>query len=393
MEKLLSEEKIKALEEARLQIKSLDTRAILKFLMKKVIEVLKVERVSILEVLEELEEFRLVMGEPEEKHGIGEILPFSEFPDHAEAVKTKKQLQKKEPGLDPNIKHSKDLIYVEGITDWLILPIIVKDEVEWLFVIDGKWPRIEFTVEETFFCQSMTELAGLLLERDRRQREIDEKETMAEVGEVAAEAAHQIINRLVPITGFAQRLVKLAQDEKQKTYSEAIVSDMKALEKIINDLLKFAEPKKVNPKESDLNELIKEAWQTVSELLDGREITLNYQLGQLPLAMVDPDDMKEVFSRIFKNAVEAIKEKGAILVKSRLKDKHIAVTINNNASCIDSEIIHQIFNPFFTTKSDSVGMGLAVANKIVKAYDGEIKVENDEQLKQTTFIIKLPISQ
>ena len=390
MEELLSREMRKALEETRVQIKKLDSRAMLSFLMRKIVEVLKVERVCIFEVLEGLEEFRLVMGEPEGKHGIGETFQYSKFKHLREVVETKSELQKKEPGLDSSIEHSKELIYVEGITAWLILPLLIEDEVIWVMLVDAKWPRTEFTAEEISFCLRLTDSAGLLLERDKRQRELDEKESMAEVGEVAAEAVHQIRNRLAPIGGLAKRLAKLAQDEKQKTYSETIVCDIEALEKILNDLLKFAESKKVNPIESDLNQLIKESWQAV-ELVDGKEINLNYQLSQLPLVMVDPEDIKEVFSRIFKNATEAIKEKGEILVKSRLKGSYIVIAITNNGSCINNEIIHQIFNPFFTTKGSSVGMGLAVVNKIVKIYDGEIKVETDESRQLTTFIVKLPV--
>lgn len=391
MEELLSGEMRKALEETRAQIKKFDSRAMLSFLMRKITEVLKVERVCIFEVLEGLEEFRLVMGEPEGKHGIGETFQYGKFKDLREVVETKSELQKKEPGLDSSIEHSKELIYIEGITAWLILPLLIEDEVIWVMLIDAKWPRTEFTTEEISFCLRLTDSVGLLLERDKRQRELDEKESMAEVGEVAAEAVHQIRNRLVPIGGLAKRLAKLAQDEKQKTYSEAIVCDVEALEKILNDLLKFAELKKVNPLESDLNQLIKESWQTVNELVDGKEINLNYQLSQLPLVVVDPEDIKEVFSRIFKNATEAIKEKGEILVKSWLKGSYIVVAITNSGGCINNEIIHQIFNPFFTTKRSSVGMGLAVVNKIVKIYDGEIKVETDESRQLTTFIVKLPI--
>lgn len=400
MEELLSQEKRKSLEEVRTQIKKLDARAMLRFLMGKAVKELEVERVCILEVLEELEEFRLIMGEPEKKHSIGGILSFNQFPYHVEAVEDKRIVQKKEPGLDPKNNHSKDLIYTEGITAWLILPLLVEDDVKWLMVLDAKWPRMEFTSEETLFCELLTDSAALLLERDKIQREEAEKKNLTILAEAAAEAVHRIKNSLTPIGGFARRLAKLDINEfsrRGKEYCDEVVNEVNKLEKLFDELLKFSQSRRTKLEKINLNEAIEKARKSAIEEngeKNAKKIKFDIKLDpKLPAIIGDLADIQEIFSPIFKNAVEAIKTEGCIFVKSKHENGWVRVSVCNTGGCVDEEIIHEIFNPFFTTKPEATGMGLATVRKIISAYDGRIKVENDKLMNTATFIVKLPVHQ
>jgi len=98
-----------------------------------------------------------------------------------------------------------------------------------------------------------------------------------------------------------------------------------------------------------------------------------------------------MFSSILRNAVEAIEAEGEILIKSKKEGNEIKVSIANTGGCIDEEILQEIFNPFFTTKAAGTGLGLATAYATIKACNGDIKVQNDQALKLTTFVITIPI--
>ena len=96
-------------------------------------------------------------------------------------------------------------------------------------------------------------------------------------------------------------------------------------------------------------------------------------------------------SSILRNAVEAVEAEGEILIKSKKEGNEIKVSITNTGGCIDEEILQEIFNPFFTTKAAGTGLGLATALATIKACNGDIKIQNDQAFKLTTFVIKIPI--
>jgi len=230
------------------------------------------------------------------------------------------------------------------------------------------------------------------LERDLTHKEREEKETLVILGQAAAEAAHRIRNPLVIIGGLARVLVKKLENSPVQKDAQAIVESVDKLEEVVNLLLKFSRPKRNNLAKTDINEIIKKTEEIAFGLIGEKNISIDCQLDSLPLILVNPEEIKDVFSDILRNAVEAIKESGRIFVKSRKEENEIKVSVTNTGGCIDEEIIREIFNPFFTTKPGGTGLGLAITNATVSAYDGEIKVENDKSLNLTTFIVRLPIT-
>lgn len=240
----------------------------------------------------------------------------------------------------------------------------------------------------------MGNLVSLLLERDLTHREREEKKTLAILGQVAAEAAHRMRNPLVPIGGFARRLAKQIQEPKYKEYAEIIVRETERLEFILEGLLKFSRPKKAKVVLSNINEIIREAEKiTVENLIKEKQIRTELKLdSEIPFLLVDPLEIRDVFLDILRNAVEAIEKEGIISIRSEKEENKVKIFISNTG-CIDEEIIDHILDPFFTTKPGSSGLGLASVIRTLDAYGGELKVANDLQARQATFVIKLPYSQ
>lgn len=393
MEGHLNREMLESLVEAQTKIDKLDLSPMLEFLIKQIIDILKIERVSIFDVLSELEEFRLLVGEPKEKHGVGKRFRFDELNALKEVIETKSWSQIKDPLSDKRTENSKDLIYFEGITALLIIPLLLQNEVRWLIVIDAKGERKEFCEGEIYFCLALANLAGLLLERDLMQKEKAERETLIMLGQAAAEAAHRLRNPVDFVAGYAKRLLKLEaplQEARYKDYAGRIVDGVMELEKIVNDLLRLSRQKRTKLLEININEAVIET-KKLFEPISEKDIKVDFKLDPgLPVILGDPLDMEELFSVIFRNAAEAIQKEGKIFVKTKYKDGWIKISISNTGGCIDKEAMQEIFNPFFSTKPDATGMGLATAMAIIRAYDGEIRVENDKSLNLTTFIVKLP---
>lgn len=394
MEKKLNREMLEALVKIQTQLNKLEFEEMLNFLVDQVVEVIKIERCSIFRIFSDIETACLIAGEPkkEGEHGIGMKFSFSELEQLKEVVETKSYLLIEEPWQDSRTRNTRDLIYFKDIKAMLLIPLLARAEVVAILVADATREKRTFTEEEVYFCLIMSNLAGFLLERDLLHKEQEEKDAFVRLGRVADEAAHKLRNPLTEIGGWARRLARKLKDSEYESDANRIASGVSKTEELLNGLLCYTAPKKVNVQKTDIEDLIEKAVQETNALIGGREIKVDYINGGLPRLMIDAEEIKRALSDILTNAVEAIGDKkGKVLIKSKTDGSCVRISITNSGGCIDKEITDEIFNPFFTTKEGAAGLGLAVAGSIIRAYNGEIRVGSNRDLDTTTFIIRLPI--
>ena len=391
LHKELDKAKLEALVEIYEKINKLEFEEMLEFIIHQTIETLVVKRCAIFKVFPGPELVALVAGEPKDQHGVGMKFSFEDLGAVKEVVGTKSYLLITEPWQDKRTWHSRELIYHRGINVILFVPILARDKVIGVIAIDATGERKTFTEEEIYFCVVLSNLVSLILARDLIHKEREEEKTLILLGQAAAEAAHRLRNPLVVIGGFARRLAKL-KDPVCQDYASHIIEGADKMDAVINGLLRFSRPKKVQLTETKINEVIKEVEKLIPELIGAKNIRVSLQLDSgIPAVPADPTEIEDVFSSILRNAVEAIEAEGEILIKSKKEGNEIRVSITNTGGCIDEEILQEIFNPFFTTKAAGTGLGLATALATIKACNGDIKIQNDQTFKLTTFVIKIPI--
>jgi len=159
---------------------------------------------------------------------------------------------------------------------------------------------------------------------------------------------------------------------------------------IIQRLLRFSRPSKGDVKEIDINRSI----ETIVVMLENQfkleniEIKRDYH-KDLPLLVLDEQQMQEVFMNLINNAKEAISGSGTIAITTSLQGDFVRIDFKDNGSGISEEVRQKLFEPFFTTKEKGTGLGLAVCFGIVKAHHGELRLES-ELNKGTTAIVLLP---
>ncbi len=394
LHKELSRKKLEALVEIQEKIDGLDFKEMLEFLVKKVVEVLEIKRCSIFRIFPDSEIAHLIIGEPAEEHGVGMKFFFEEMGALKEAINCRSRVLIAEPLQDERTKNTKELIHSKGINAILFVPLMTKDQVIGVIVADATDGKKNFNQEEIYFCAILSNLAGLLLERDLLHQQKEEKKALEILGKAAAEAAHRIRNPLASIGGFARRLAKQIQELEYRRYAEIIVRETERMETILNDLLRFSRPKKQNISPVSIEEVIKEAKEIAQNLIKKKKIKIELKLnGGIPFLLIDVADVRDAFLDILRNAIEAIEEEGLISIQTKGEENQVKIFISNTGGCIDEEILEHIFDPFFTTKPDGTGLGLASAVKTLDAYGGELKVENDIEKNQATFILKIPYSQ
>lgn len=215
--------------------------------------------------------------------------------------------------------------------------------------------------------------------------------------EVAQRVAHEIKNPLTPIQLSAERIIKnLKKDDPnfQKVIEEGahiIIQEAAAIKSLVDEFSNFARMPKVNFQETDIHRLIE---QTIS-LFNGIFTEVEFETAfssEIPSHLrLDPEQLKRVFINIFDNAIEAMDKKGKIRIQTQYDSQSQAVNIeiSDSGPGIPGEDKDKLFLPHFSTKKKGRGLGLAIANQIVKEHKGSISVENIRP-HGAKFIIQLP---
>jgi len=236
-------------------------------------------------------------------------------------------------------------------------------------------------------ARSFNEMSYQLLLTRKRMEEANKKliqaEKLASIGRISAGIAHEIRN---PLTSVKLNIQKLFQsdrlDEIEKEHLSLSQEGIVQMEKFIKDLLDFTRASELNLNRFSIEQILDESIKIVADSLELKKMVLekDYEQG-LPKVLVDGDKMRQVFLNVLRNAYETAEEGGRIKISlSLLKDesgKKIKVEIADNGSGIPPEKREIIFEPFYTTKSSGIGLGLANARKIIEQHKGSIKVKDD----------------
>ena len=226
-----------------------------------------------------------------------------------------------------------------------------------------------------------------LTEVKRLQERIELKERLTALGEMSAGIAHELRNPMAVIAGYLKLLAK-KQDAAGNAVIRDITTEIDGMNRIIGDLLTFARPTALNRVPVDLRDLLASCVESALQLRRGTgTIATDLRLADLPVSM-DDGLMRQSLGNIVQNALDAMQDGGTLTVESRAEGGDAMILIRDTGHGIAPENIRKVFLPFFTTREQGVGMGLALAHKIVTAHGGRIDVESGEG-KGTTFTITL----
>jgi len=227
---------------------------------------------------------------------------------------------------------------------------------------------------------------------NRLDNAIEEQERMcrlAATGELAATLAHEIKNPLNAIGGAAAYIGKNTKGSLAKEFVTVITSEVSRINKLTTTLLSFSKTAELNLEPSDLNKVVRDSLTLLSKESPDLQITVKEELAEdLPLTDFDYNQIKQVIINLLINAHDAVGEYGIITVKTWHRKNRIYLAVKDNGSGISAEIIHNIFNPFFTTKTRGTGLGLAVSKRIAKEHGGDLTVESTSG-EGSTFTLEI----
>jgi two-component system sensor histidine kinase HydH len=295
------------------------------------------------------------------------------------------------------------------VYSYAAVPLWGKGKVIGVILVDNLYNQHPITDGDIQFLSMFTNQAGLAIENTILYRNVEEvhrelkeaqahllhHEKMVALGELATHIAHEIKNPLVSIGGFARRLGRAIPDESQeKRYTETIIKEVTRLEKILDDIRTFTHDESLVFKEWDLRDIFEESLSVVSEGFHPEGIHLVKQFAEgLPKVKGDYHQLKQAFSNLISNAYQAMNGKGTLSIRlhpvSKNGSSFIRVEVEDTGNGIDPENLHNIFNPFYSTKEARLGLGLPIVHKIITSHQGQIEVDNHPR-GGVTFIITLP---
>jgi two-component system sensor histidine kinase HydH len=238
-----------------------------------------------------------------------------------------------------------------------------------------------------FYIQNrhLTEIKALEAEMARGER-------LATVGNLAAAVAHEIRNPLSAVSMGLQRLraeFEPAEGEEYRRIVDLVQGEVRRLNAIVEEFLSLARPIQLRPEPVPVAALLDEVRRLVEPQAGRAGIVVEQTIpDSLPALRADRDRIKQVLLNLVLNAIEAMPSGGRLTLGGTASGPAVTLAVTDTGSGIPPELLPRVFEPYVTTKTRGLGLGLAIARRIVEAHGGRIEAESGGQ--GTCFRVTLP---
>jgi signal transduction histidine kinase len=230
------------------------------------------------------------------------------------------------------------------------------------------------------------------------EAQVRRADRLAALGQLTAGLAHELRNPLGTIKTSAEMLARnvAAENEVAREMAGYIGEEVDRTNSLITRFLEFARPQHLRLEREDPHAMLDRAIARFErERHSSVSVFKNYS-PDVPRLQFDAELMERVMANLLTNAAQASPEGGVVTVKTRLAlangNAAAEISVIDRGAGIDPKDLENIFNPFFTTKSDGVGLGLAICSKIVGEHGGEIAVESTPG-EGSVFRVYLPVAE
>lgn len=241
--------------------------------------------------------------------------------------------------------------------------------------------------------QTARELAETNASLRKTEASLRRSERLAALGQLTAGLAHELRNPLGTIRASAEMMTKSTAQNRPELMVEMadyIRSEADRMNALVGHFLDFARPLRIHPSPSDFRAVVDNVFREQAVLSAERGISLEAN-GEAPLLFsFDADLMRLAISNLVQNAIQASRSGQRVILRYGQEQGQVKIVVADEGTGIDPEHLESIFNPFFTTKPQGIGLGLAIVAKIVDEHGGRVKAAS-RQGEGTTFEIHLPL--
>jgi len=290
----------------------------------------------------------------------------------------------------------------------ITLPIMLKEKLIGILNLGHKEDKTIYSNEDLELLSTLANQAAIAIENARLYENLKQSQDtlrradrLSSLGLLTAGLAHEIRNPLVAIRTFTQLLPERYNDaEFREGFQGLALKEVDRICGLINDLLSFARPSKPNVSPEAINDAVENITRILETQAKEKNVAIFREFSEnLPKVWIDKEQMKQVFMNLILNAIQAMQEGGSLSIATRSVvrtgadpvGEFVQVEIRDTGIGIPEDNLQHIFDPFFTSKDEGSGLGLAVSHQIVQEHGGFVTVESTVG-KGTAFFVHVPVA-
>lgn len=249
---------------------------------------------------------------------------------------------------------------------------------------------------------ALTESFNYMVERLRENKRLEERlreaEHLSAVGQLASSIAHEIRNPLnfisLSIDHIREKYRPLG-DEEAENFT-ALVSSIKQeigrLNKLVNDFLDYGRPLKLSMRLAPIDRILKDVVGIIRAKADSERVVIRERYDFLPEVRIDPEMIKTCILNVVMNAFQAMPGGGTLTVGTERRDGKFLLSVGDTGIGVGKEDLARVFEPFYTTKDDGLGLGLATTKRIIEEHGGSIDIRSSKGVG-SDVVISLPLNE
>jgi len=224
------------------------------------------------------------------------------------------------------------------------------------------------------------------------QAKLIRTERLASMSNLVQGVAHEIRNPVTTIGGFARRIKKdIGDSGKIEKYADIILDETARLENIVKRVKDFTETQAFNPTIEKIEPIVEGVLNSALPLANKLGVRMVKEIApDLPPVRLDAGQISMALSNIVENALEAMPQGGTLTLKALQEDQSLVLTIRDTGCGIPKEQLTSIYDPFVTSKSKGVGLGLTLVHQVISNHHGDIRITSELQ-KGTVVTLRLPM--
>jgi len=217
-------------------------------------------------------------------------------------------------------------------------------------------------------------------------------ERLHALGQLSAGLAHEIRTPLASIEGAAAIVQRVSHSEERcHELLDIIQKESRRLNRLLTSFLDFAKPRRPDLKRVEIDDLFNSVMALVQHAGNNRGLALTKDTPPgLPMLECDPEQLKQVLLNLVMNAIQAMPQGGTIVLAARQNGDTVSLDVQDQGCGISEDNLDRVFDPFFTTKETGSGLGLSVADQIVRQHGGELMIARSSP-EGATVRISLPL--
>lgn len=227
-----------------------------------------------------------------------------------------------------------------------------------------------------------------ITERKQMEAAMSRLDQLNLVGQMAASLGHEIRNPMTTVRGFLQILKDRNEYVQDSDAFELMIEELDRANAIITEFLSLAKNKMVELKPVNLNSIIRKILPLVYANAMAQEKSIKVETEDIPDLLLDEKEIRQLILNLVRNGMESMSAGGDVTIRTFTENGKVVLSIQDQGHGIKSEVLQRLGTPFFTTKEDGTGLGLAVCYGIAVRHNASIDIKTNES--GTNFLVSFP---